>query len=53
MILQVRVHPASRPQRIIKISEDSFEAYLKSPAENDKANTGTGKQSRPACTIQI
>lgn len=38
MLLQIKVHPSSRPQRLIKISEGNYEAHLKSAPEGNKAN---------------
>ena len=38
MLISVKVHSNSRPQRLAKISEDDYEVYLKSPPENNKAN---------------
>jgi uncharacterized protein (TIGR00251 family) len=38
MIIQVSVRPNSRQQKISKISEDTFEIWLKSKPERGKAN---------------
>lgn len=38
MIIQVKVHPNSGKEEIIKINENAYKIYLKKPAENNKAN---------------
>jgi len=38
MIIRVKVKPNSRENRINKISEESYEAEISEPAEDNKAN---------------
>ncbi|MDE1848865.1 MAG: DUF167 domain-containing protein [Nanoarchaeota archaeon] len=38
MIINVRVHPDSKKQGIEKKDENNFIVFLKSPAENNRAN---------------
>ena len=39
MKLIIKVKPSSRKQEIIKISDNEYKVYLKSPADKNKANT--------------
>jgi len=38
MRITVKVHPNSKHQKIVKISEDSFDIYLTKPSIDNKAN---------------
>jgi uncharacterized protein (TIGR00251 family) len=38
MIIKIKVYPSSGREEIVKVSEDSYKAYLKKHAENGKAN---------------
>ena len=38
MIIRIKVYPNSGREEIIKISDNSYKAYLKKPAEDNKAN---------------
>jgi hypothetical protein len=38
MIIQVKVHPSSGREEIIKVTDNSYKIYLKKPAEDNKAN---------------
>ncbi len=38
MIIKIKVKTTSGKQEIVKIDEDEYNVYLKSPPENNKAN---------------
>jgi len=38
MIIKVKVYPQSRREEIEKLNEKEYKAYLKKPAEDNKAN---------------
>ena len=38
MFLKVKLHPKSKKQKIEKLSDDKFEIWVKSKAEENKAN---------------